>query len=163
MFLFFVYLMKVTNMYNPTIYNFPDAIKAIHAKEEEISALQKMLAQKTFELQEMKRRNAATITIQWKESIFSCLEVDENTPEFFNYFLKTPAFISDCVAWNCGVDTTRDLKNKIASTLSFMFSKGQVGRIQQNGKTYYGLPKYFNKDLVSIKPIYMKHLVDLAA
>lgn len=161
--LVFVYLYKITKMANPTTFNYTESLRVLREKENEIYTLENRLSALLFEAQELRRKNADNITIQWKEAIKNCLAIDNNAPQFPQYFLKTPAFISDCVAWTNGVEISRDIKNKIASTLSFMFKEGSVGRIQHNGKTYYGLAQYFNKDLTTIKKEYQRHISQLAA
>lgn len=138
-------------MSNPTTFNAAEILKEIRKKEDELQNLDEQYRAVLFELQKLRRVNAANITIQWKESIKNCLGSEPEEP---GYFLRTPAFISNCVAWEHGVEITRDIKNKIATTLSLMFNQGLVGRIQHNNKTYYGLPKYFKNDLTTLKKEY---------
>lgn len=142
----------------PTTFNGTKIIEEIRAKEVEIQILEDKLQSTLFKLQELKRINAANITIQWKESIKKCLEIESTET---GYFLKTPSFISNCVAWTHGVELTRDIKNKIATTLSIMFNQGFIGRIQHNGKTYYGISKYFKSDLTTLKRDYIDWVKDL--
>lgn len=150
-------------MANPTVFNAKESIKEVHEKEKEINDLEKRLSALIYDVQEMRKNNAANISIPWKDSIKDCLYTEKGAPDYPNYFLKTPAFISNCVAWTYGVELTRDIKNKIASTLSFMFKEGAVGRIQHNGKTYYGLPQFFKDDLVTIKKEFQNKIAELAA
>jgi hypothetical protein len=155
----FVYLTHNTNlMNNPTTFNGTEILKDIREKETLLKELGEKYRSTEFEIQELKRLNAANITIQWKESIKNCLEQEASQS---SYFLKTPAFISNCVAWTYGVELTRDIKNKIATTLSFMFNQGAIGRIQHNGKTFYGMPKFFKTDLVTLKRDYADWIEDL--
>lgn len=138
-------------MLNPSTFNATEILKEIRDKEMLLQELDEKYRAAQFELQELKRINAANITIQWKESIKNCLESEPEEP---GYFLRTPAFISNCVAWTYGVEITRDIKNKIATTLSLMFNQGLIGRVNHNGKTYYGLSKYFKNDLTTLKKEY---------
>lgn len=136
----------------------PDYLKDIKEKEELIAKSESELAKQKFELQELKRLNASTITIQWKESVKWCLSVDQGN---LKYFIKTPAFVAKCIAQKHGVDVTRDIKNKIATTLSAMFNAKLIGRISYEGKTYYGLPEIFEKDLTTLKAVYSNYLSQL--
>ncbi len=142
----------------PTSVNTAKILEDIRAKESLIERLDEELRTAQYDLQELKRINAANTTIQWKESIKNCLEIEA---EQTSYFLKTPAFISECVAWTHGVELTRDIKNKIATTLSVMFNQKLIGRIQHNSKTYYGLSKYFKTDLITLKREYTDWVEDL--
>lgn len=145
-------------MFNPTTFNSTEILKEIREKESLINELTEKFHATKFELGELKRINAANTTIQWKESIKNCL-TDESIQS--SYFLKTPAFISNCVSWTYGVELTRDIKNKIATTLSVMFNQGLIGRVSHNGKTYYGLDKFFEKDMTTLKKKYAEWVEDL--
>ena len=140
-------------MANPTTFNSTEILKEIRAKEDLLVELQVQYNNTEFRLKELRRINAANITIQWKESIKNCLDYSLDNP---NYFLRTPAFISDCVAWTYGVELTRDIKNKIATTLSIMFNQGLIGRIKHNGKTFYGNSKFFESDMETLKKKYIE-------
>lgn len=135
-----------------------DIISDIRKKERTIEFMEKEVAKMKFELQQLKQLNANTVSIQWKGSSQWCLEVDAHNP---SYFLKTPAFVAKCIAWKHAVEVTRDIKNKIATTLSTMFNQGLIGRIQHNGKTYYGIPKFFKGDMTTLKREYQNWLEDL--
>lgn len=126
-----------------------DILSEINAKEKQVKELETTLAKTKFELQELKRINAGNVTIGWKESIKWCLTVDINNGYFF---VKTPAFVAKCIASKHGVEITRDIKNKISTTLSIMHNQGLIGRLQHNGKSFYGMPELFKKDLVTLKP-----------
>lgn len=117
-----------------------DLLSQIQDKESMIRELESQLAKSKFELQELKRQNAEVTTIHWKDSIRWCLEVDASNPL---YFIKTPAFVAKCIAQKHGVEITRDIKNKISTTLSIMFNAKEIGRIQHQSKTFYGLSKFF--------------------
>lgn len=136
-------------MNSPTTFNGTKTLKEIREKEALAKELTEKLSSVNFDLQELRKLNAANITIQWKESINVCVELDADNP---GYFLKTPAFISNCVAWNHGVEVTRDIKNKVATNLSQMFNQKLIGRIDHNGKTYYGDKKFFkpNKEKLTV-------------
>lgn len=99
----------------------------------------------------LKKKNAETIVIRWKESVKWCLETDATNPY---YFIKTPLFVAMCIAKKHGVEITRDIKNKISTTLSIMFNQKEIGRTQHNGASYYGLPEFFKKDLMELKDEY---------
>lgn len=129
----------------------PSLLTKILAKEQEIIELTNKLADAKYELVKMKQENAENIVIRWKESINWCITVDSDNPY---YFIKTPAFISKCIAAKHGVEITRDIKNKIATNLSQMFNQGLIGRIQHGGASYYGLTKFFKNDLVTLKKEY---------
>jgi hypothetical protein len=136
-----------------------DILTEINKKEESIKALEDQLSRQRFELQELKRKNAANTTIRWKESIRWCLEVDSDNAFFF---IKNPAFVAKCIASKHGVEITRDIKNKISTTLSTMFNAGEIGRVQYKGNTYYGLTKFFEGEtLESLKTKYVDRLEDL--
>lgn len=145
-------------MTNPTTFNSSKVLEEIRAKEKELQDLDNAYNKAVFELQELKRINAANITIPWKESIKTCL-IDEKVQS--TYFLKTPAFIANCVAWTYGVEVTRDIKNKVATTLSIMFNNGEIGRIQHKGKTYYGEAAFFKTDMVTLKREFADWVEDL--
>lgn len=145
-------------MKSPTTFNGTKILEEIREKQSQVQELEEKLNSTIFELQELQRINAANITIHWKESIKNCLEAESHQT---SYFLKTPAFVSNCVAWDHGVPLTRDIKNKIATTLSIMFNQGLIGRIQHNGKTYYGILKYFKSDLITLKREYADWVEDL--
>lgn len=150
-------------MPNPAYFNSAEAIKNVHDKETEIYELEKKLNNLINEVQVLKKKNAESISIPLKQSVLDCLEIEKDRQDFPQYFLKTPTFISNCVAWCYAVDVNTDIKNKIASTLSFMFKEGIVGRIKHNNKTYYGLAKFFEKDLVTVKKKYQNNVAQLAA
>ncbi len=135
-----------------------DILSEINAKEQEVKELEANLAKTKFELQELKRINAANVTIGWKESIKWCLNVDAENPF---YFVKTPAFVAKCIASKHGVEITRDIKNKISTTLSIMFNQGLIGKINHNGKSFYGIAELFKKDLITLKPDYAKVVDEL--
>ena len=145
-------------MDNAITFNRSESLKKTFEKQLLVEQLKEQLSQAEYDLQELKKANAANISIQWKESIRWCLESSSNDS---SYFIKTPSFISDCVVWKHGVEVTKDIKNKIATTLSLMFNQGEIGRIQKNGKTYYGLAKFFKKDMISLKAEYVDWFNDL--
>lgn len=145
-------------MSSPIAFNASKMLEDIRKKEALIEELEDKLHTATFELQELQRVNAANITIQWKESIKKCLEIEVDEKPFF---LKTPAFISGCVAWSYGVPLTRDIKNKVATTLSVMFNQKLIGRIQYSSKTYYGNAHYFKNDLETLKKDYVEWINEL--
>lgn len=149
-------------MNSPTTFNGTKTLKEIREKEALVKELTEKLSSANFDLQELRKLNAANITIQWKESINICVELDADSP---GYFLKTPAFISNCVAWNYGVEVTRDIKNKVATNLSQMYNQKLIGRIDHNGKTYYGDKKFFEPDkkgaLIILKDKYKGWVKDL--
>ena len=147
-------------MVTPTTFNSAKILEEIRLKEQEYNELNTNLNRVAFELQELKRLNAANITIRWKEAVKQCIFQESVQPM---YFLKTPAFISNCVAWTYGVDVTRDIKNKVATTLSIMFTNKELGRIQHNGKTYYGETKFFKPDLVTLKREFKEWVEDLGS
>jgi hypothetical protein len=130
----------------------------IFNKQAMINTLQQQLENDKVELQHLQKQVAQNTTFQWKHSITWCLDVDSKNP---SYFLKTPAFVSKCVTYKYGVQNTRDIKNKIATTLSLMFNQKQLGRIQHKGKTYYGKPHFFKNDMVTLKPEYRNWIEDL--
>lgn len=132
-----------------------DLLTKIKEKEKAIKTLEQELAQHRFQLQEMRRVNAESVTIKWKESIKWRLSVDAGSPYFF---IKTPAFVSKCIAQKHGIEITRDIKNKIATTLSIMHNQKLIGRIHYNGSSFYGLPDFFNEDLITLKEEYKERL-----
>lgn len=127
--------MNISELYDPA-----QAITKIREQETSVRDLEARLSAAKFTLQELIRINTENTNIPLKESAVWCLTVDSENP---SYFLKTPVFVSKCIAYKHGVELTRDIKNKIASTLSLMYSQGEVGRIAINGKNYYGLAKFF--------------------
>ena len=50
------------------------------------------------------------------------------------------------------------MKNNIATTLSMLFRDSKIGRIDINGKNYYGLAQYFNADLETVKSKYQSYV-----
>src|ERR1035438_3294019 len=119
-------------MSNPTTFNKTEILKEIREKEDQLQRLLAEYNNTEYKLKELRRINAANTTIQWKESIKNCLDYSlEN--ENKNYFLRTPAFVATCVAYKYGVELTRDIKNKISTTLSIMFHQSAIGRMQHNG------------------------------
>jgi hypothetical protein len=154
--------MKLTNLPTVVAVHEENLIGLIREKETlvsrltaQISNLEKELSQHESELNYLKKKNAETIVIRWKESIKWCLEVDADNPY---YFIKKPLFVSKCIAKKHGVEITTDIKNKISTTLSIMFNQGLIGRIQYNGASYYGLPKFFKKNLTELKEEYKDKL-----
>lgn len=135
-----------------------DILSEIKSKEEQVKELEAILAKTKFELQELKRINAGNVTIGWKESIKWCLSVDIDNSYFF---VKTPAFVAKCIASKHGVEVTRDIKNKISTTLSIMHNQSLIGRVQHNGKSFYGMPELFKKDLVTLRPENIKIVDEL--
>lgn len=133
----------------------PERLERIKAQETKINGLQATIEAAKFELQEMKRINAIGLNIQWQDSVKWCMELNTDVPA---YFIKTPAFFSECIAIKHGVEITRDMKNKISTTLSVMFNKGLAGRIEKGTQTYYGSPTFFKKDkegrLTELKSMY---------
>lgn len=134
----------------------PDAI-AIKEQEESIEISEKNIAMQKADLQYRKEKRAKQIVIKWRESILWCLDVDDN-PEFF---LKTALALSECVAYKNAIDVNADIKLKIGTTLSIMHRIGKIGRISFRNSSYYGLAKYFNEDLQTLKPEYEKNLKKL--
>ncbi len=41
-----------------------------------------------------------------------------------------------------------------------MFNQKQLGRIQHDGKTYYGKPQFFKNNMVTLKPEYSNWVED---
>lgn len=145
-------------MTNPTVFNATKILQEIREKEDKLTNLQDEMNKTSFELQELKRINSSNINIRWKEAVKQCIH-DEKVNS--SYFIKTPTFISNCIAWTYGIEVTRTVKNNVASTLSLMFTNGEVGRIQQNGKTYYGETRFFKPDMVTLKKEYSDWVEDL--
>jgi hypothetical protein len=146
-------------MISPITFNANKILEEIRTKEDLIYDLNEKLSAAKYELEELQKINAANITIQWKESIKKCL-LSDNDEKYC--FLQTPAYVSNCVAWTHGVNLTRDIKNKVSTTLSIMFNQSLLGKIQHNGKTYYGNPKYFKSDLITLKEKYVEWIRELA-
>ena len=42
-----------------------------------------------------------------------------------------------------------------------MFNQKIIGRIQKEGKTYYGVAKFFKKDMITLKAEYEKWMQDI--
>lgn len=129
----------------------PSLLDQIMEKEKLISELENQLSKEKYELIRMKEQNAQDVVIRWKESINWCITVDSENPY---YFIKTPTYISKCIASKHGVEVTRDIKNKIATNLSQMFKQKLIGRIQHGGASYYGLTKFFKNDRITLKKEY---------
>lgn len=93
------------------------------------------------------------LNISYQPLVMQCLAVGQD------YFaLKTPIQVSNCVSLSFEIETSREMKNVIATTLSNLFHDKRVGKIQINGKSYYGLPEYFNSDMVTVKAKYKSYV-----
>ena len=93
------------------------------------------------------------LNISYQPLILKCLEIGKDF-----YSLKTPIQVADCVTINFGIEASREMKNNIATNLSMLFRDSKVGRIEINGKNYYGLPMYFNNDLETLKSKYASYI-----
>lgn len=124
-----------------------DVLTKIKDREKVIIDYRNKIAQYEFEVQQLKRFNAENTIIRWKDSIKWCLEVDKENPF---YFIKNTAYVAKCIANKHGVEITRDIKNKISTTLSVMYNQKEIGRIQYNGNTFYGLPEFFEAENLDV-------------
>lgn len=98
------------------------------------------------------------ISIKWRESIFWCLNIDAQNPE---YFLKSAAGVYKCIAYKHKIEVTSDIKSKIGTSLSMLFQQKKIGRLMLNGISHYGLLEFFDNDLVTLKKKYEKDLKKL--
>ena len=121
-------------------------IKALELQYEETEKKQRAL--KT-EIDYQKTR----LNIQYYPLVLDCLNVGKDL-----YSLKTPIQVANCVALNFGIEASREMKNNIATTLSMLFRDSKIGRIDINGKNYYGLAQYFNADLETVKSKYQSYV-----
>lgn len=128
------------------------------SESDKLSIQEILRLEKEFDENEKKQRQLQTeinykkskLNISWQVFIQQCLETRKDF-----YALKTPAQISTCISINFGFAPTREMKNNIATTLSNLFYDEKIGRISINNKSYYGLSKYFNSDLTTLKPKYI--------
>lgn len=133
-----------------------DLITQIRKLESRIENLQKSLVKYQYELEKaevdvkhLRSLNTAQTNIKWREAIIHCLEVDEGSKLFT---LKSAMSVSNCIVKKYAISIDRDTKNKIASTLSFLFTNGKIGRTKE--ASYYGLLKFFEDDRTTLKPKY---------
>ena len=77
------------------------------------------------DLDSLKEKRRKEIKIPWKDSAEWCLAVDANN---FSYFLKSSMGVANCVAYKYKVEVDAEIKNKIASALSFLYLKKTIGR-----------------------------------
>lgn len=121
--------------------------------EKAIKNMEQDLHLKKAELSFLKKQVSKNAGIKWRESIIWCLDTKQK-----ELFIKTPLFISKCISQKHNVQVNRDIKNKIATTLSLMFGLKLIGRISHEGVTYYGLPKYFKDDMTTLKREFISYL-----
>lgn len=103
------------------------------------------------------------ILIKWRDSILWCLEVDSKND---GYFIKNADSVCKCIAYKHRIEITPGIRNKIASTLSTMFTQKIIGRyfIDSKNANYYGLKEFFKgRELNLLKDEYMGKIKKLVA
>lgn len=120
-----------------------DIKNQIAEKENSIAALKDKLHMEKAALDLLRKKESDGANIKWRESIIWCLKVDLNKPRFY---VKTPVYISACISKKHQIEINKDVKNKIATTLSTMFNRRLIGKMEKDGKSYYGILEIFEKD-----------------
>jgi len=132
-----------------------DLVGRIRKLEDKVNGYQKSISDYQFELDKteaelkhLRSLNTAQTNIKWREAIIHCLEVDADTKSFA---LKSAMSVSNCIVKKYAISVDRDTKNKIATTLSFLFNNGKIGRTLDS---YYGLLIFFEDDRTTLKSEY---------
>ena len=159
-------MIKITNMICDKAIS-PDIIAATEKEIEndpialQIDQISKEISEKESRIIDLQaqlfviKSKRPVVKIKWRDSIKWCLEIDAANKI---YFLKSGAGVYKCIAFKHKVDITSEIKNKINISLSSLFKEGTIGRIQYNGVFYYGLTKFFNDDLITLKQQYVSDL-----
>lgn len=131
-------------------------IRELEQKIEEVKKTERYLA---ADLQSLKEQRKNNIKIPLRPSALWCIEIDADNPRFF---LKSVEGVSKCISYKHSIEIDTPLRNKIATTLSWLFNNKMIGRYSINGVSYYGLLRFFGKDdkglYTELKQEYLKDI-----
>ncbi|TCD13948.1 hypothetical protein EZ456_24870 [Pedobacter psychrodurus] len=96
--------------------------------EIEVESFRKILAY-------LNEKPTSSINLKWREEVRHCLNKRKS--------ILSSNEISECVCIRHNVEPDRNIKLKIATTLSKMFDEGEIGRSGNNRDYKYGLKELF--------------------
>jgi hypothetical protein len=118
-------------------------IKQIRQLEQQIEEVKKKERHLSADLASLKEERQKNIKIPLRPSAMWCIEIDADNPKFF---LKSVEGVSKCIGYKHSIEIDTPMRNKIATTLSWLFNNKLLGRFSINGISYYGLIEFFIKD-----------------
>lgn len=129
-------------------------IEEIEKHEVELNQAELHAASIKGELEMLKKKHAESLVIKWRDEIRGCMRRVDNG----DYLFVTAQQIIECIEYKNSIVADRNIKNKVATTLSIMHKEGEIGRIESPDGSIYGHKTLFNNDLKTAKKQYRKLL-----
>ena len=153
----FVANVNIRNMlsFNSDILQSPNLIPEIRKRKEELSKIEIERHRILTELNILTAHHESQIKIHWREEIRRCLK-----NRIGNSVLINSNAVAQCVAYRNELTINRNIKLKIATTLSMMYREGEIGRTEKEKDSdyFYGNKELFQKDLKTLKKDVLKNV-----
>lgn len=122
-------------------------LEQIEKHEKELMDIEMQAAILKGKIELLKKRHAESVVLKWRDEIRGCMQRVDNG----EYILVTPQQVVSCIEYKNSIAADRNIKNKIATTLSLMHREGEIGRVESDNGSIYGHKSLFKNDLKTLK------------